>query len=94
MKRTTAIVIVSLGLATSALAQTVVANITPDKMESRGVAFSVQMECSLTRHSLPSHHLRRRSSHPSGRLLCDLEDGAGASPHLTQIINGKPLLPG
>ena len=93
MRTITAIVIVSLGLAGSAFAQTVVANITPDIMESRGLSFSVQTAIltNATRFTVSVTCVARHPTLPEG-YYATLRTVPEPPPISTQIINGKPVV--
>jgi hypothetical protein len=93
MKTITAIVIVSFGLAASAFAQTVIANITPDKMESRGLSFSVQTAVltNATQFTVSVTCVARHPTLPED-YYATLRTMPEPPPISTQIINGKPVV--
>ena len=93
MRTITTIVIVSLGLAGGTFAQTVVANINPDKMESRGLSFSVQTAL-LTNATQFTVSVTCGARHPTlpEDYYATLRTVPEPAPISTQIINGKPVV--
>jgi len=93
MKTIITIVIVSLGLAGSTFAQTVVANITPDKMESRGLSFSVNTAVltNATQFTVAVTCVARHPSLPED-YYATLRTVPEPPPISTQNVNGNPVV--
>ena len=93
MRTITTIVILSLGLAGSTFAQTVVANITPDKMESRGLSFSVRTAV-LTNATQFTVSVTCGARHPTlpEDYYATLRTVPEPPPISTPIINGQPVV--
>jgi hypothetical protein len=92
MKAITATTVVWLGAAASTFAYTITANITPDRMESLGLSFSVRTAV-LTNATQFTVTVTRVTPHPRPTLLegyyATLRTVPEPPPISTQIINGR-----
>ncbi len=92
MKTITALVVFSLALAGSAFAQ-ITANITPDKMESSGLSFSVQTAVltNATRFTVSVTRVARHPTLPED-YYATLRTVPEPPPISKEIINGKSVV--